>query len=87
LQQGKRYRLTLKNESADDHPLHLHRHLFELRHIAGTETSGIVKDVVLVPAKETVEVEFTADNPGATLLHCHQQDHMDNGFMTLLRYA
>jgi FtsP/CotA-like multicopper oxidase with cupredoxin domain len=32
-------------------------------------------------------VEFTADNPGNTLLHCHQQNHMDMGFMMLLRYA
>ena len=28
-----------------------------------------------------------ADNPGNTLFHCHQQDHMDSGFMTLFRYA
>ena len=33
------------------------------------------------------EVELTADNPGLTLFHCHQQDHMDMGFMMLFRYA
>jgi FtsP/CotA-like multicopper oxidase with cupredoxin domain len=27
-----------------------------------------------------------ANNPGLTLFHCHQQLHMDFGFMTLLRY-
>ncbi len=27
------------------------------------------------------------DNPGLTLFHCHQQLHMDFGFMALLRYA
>ncbi len=31
LKQGRRYRLQLINRSADDHPLHLHRHSFELR--------------------------------------------------------
>jgi FtsP/CotA-like multicopper oxidase with cupredoxin domain len=28
-----------------------------------------------------------ADNPGDTLFHCHQQLHMDFGFMALIRYA
>ena len=32
-------------------------------------------------------VDFTANHPGNTLFHCHQQDHMDNGFMMLFRYA
>jgi FtsP/CotA-like multicopper oxidase with cupredoxin domain len=27
-----------------------------------------------------------ADNPGLTLFHCHQQLHMDFGFMTLFDY-
>jgi FtsP/CotA-like multicopper oxidase with cupredoxin domain len=52
-----------------------------------TTTGGIVKDVVLVDAGTQVDVEFTADNPGLTLFHCHQQDHMDMGFMMLFRYA
>jgi hypothetical protein len=39
-----------------------------------------------IQAKTQVEVEFTADNPGANLFHCHQQNHMDAGFMMLLRY-
>jgi FtsP/CotA-like multicopper oxidase with cupredoxin domain len=31
--------------------------------------------------------EFVANNPGATLFHCHQQLHMDYGFMTLFEYV
>ncbi len=87
LRAGQRYRLRMINRSSDDHPIHLHRHAFEIRRIANTATSGILKDVVLVPANEQVDVEFTATNPGATLLHCHQQDHMDMGFMMLFQYA
>jgi FtsP/CotA-like multicopper oxidase with cupredoxin domain len=86
LRKGQRYRLLLKNDSADDHPLHLHRHLFELRRIAGKETRGVFKDTVLVDAHTQTEIEFTANNPGMTLFHCHQQDHMDMGFMMLFRY-
>ena len=46
-----------------------------------------MKDVVNVPQHKIVEVDFVADNPGATLLHCHMQEHMDFGFMTLVKYA
>jgi FtsP/CotA-like multicopper oxidase with cupredoxin domain len=95
--QGQRYRLRFINRSADDHPLHLHRHSFELRSLGAPlaaeqgaprrDIRGIIKDVVLVDSQTRAEVEFTADNPGATLFHCHQQNHMDLGFMMLLNYA
>jgi FtsP/CotA-like multicopper oxidase with cupredoxin domain len=96
--QGRRYRLQFINKSMDDHPLHLHRHSFELCSMGaplaaapGVATEedihGISKDVVLVDAQTRAEVEFTANNPGASLFHCHQQNHMDLGFMMLFEYA
>ncbi len=87
LRQGERYRLQFKNESMDDHPVHLHRHVFELRNISNHRTRGIMKDTVLVKSHTQVDVEFTANDPGPTLFHCHQQDHMDMGFMMLFRYV
>ncbi len=87
LRQSQRYRLLFKNESTEDHPLHLHRHVFELRQLSGRETRGIMKDTVRVNANSQVDVEFTANDPGSTLFHCHQQDHMDMGFMMLFRYV
>lgn len=88
LTEGRRYRLVMKNLSMDDHPMHLHRHTFEVRQVDGSEElSGLMKDVVLVPARTTAEVEFVANHPGNTLFHCHQQDHMDRGFMMVFRYA
>ena len=30
---------------------------------------------------------LVADNPGASLLHCHMQQHMDYGLKTLITYA
>jgi FtsP/CotA-like multicopper oxidase with cupredoxin domain len=86
LEQGLRYRLVMKNRSADDHPIHLHRHTFEVTRLDGKPMSGLLKDVVQVNANSTAEVDFTANNPGATLFHCHQQTHMDFGFMTLFDY-
>jgi FtsP/CotA-like multicopper oxidase with cupredoxin domain len=86
LKPGKRYRLRMRNASDDIHPIHLHRHSFELTKFAGVQTSGVMKDVVMVGGYQEVEVDFTADHPGLTLFHCHQQLHMDFGFMTLFDY-
>jgi FtsP/CotA-like multicopper oxidase with cupredoxin domain len=87
LKEGKRYRLRMRNASDDIHPIHLHRHSFELTKLAGTQTAGILKDVVMLGGYQEAEVDFVADNPGATLFHCHQQLHMDFGFMTLFDYV
>ena len=86
VQANKRYRLKFDNQSDEAHPIHLHRHSFELKNIAGKSTNGVVKDVVVIPANRITEAEFVADNPGPTLFHCHQQLHMDYGFMTLIQY-
>jgi FtsP/CotA-like multicopper oxidase with cupredoxin domain len=87
LKRGKRYRLRMRNASDDIHPIHLHRHTFELTRIAGQATSGVLKDVVMVGGYQETEIDFTADNPGMTLFHCHQQLHMDYGFMSLFDYV
>jgi FtsP/CotA-like multicopper oxidase with cupredoxin domain len=84
---GARHRLVFDNRSTDDHPVHLHRHNFELVSVGGATTAGVHKDVVIVEAGTKVEVDLVASNPGNTLFHCHQQDHMDMGFMALFRYA
>ena len=87
LHEGRRYRLKFRNASDDIHPLHLHRHSFELTRIAGRPTAGVIKDVVMLGGFQELSVDFVADNPGLTLFHCHQQLHMDFGFMALFKYA
>jgi len=86
-QQGLRYRLVFHNRSDDSHPLHMHRHMFELVELNGKPTAGIKKDTVIVPAFGRATVDLVADQPGLTLFHCHIQQHMDFGFMALFRYA
>ncbi len=87
LHQGARYRLVFRNRTDDAHPLHLHRHQLELVEINGAKTSGIIKDTVVVPYYGRAVVDFTADQPGLSLFHCHIQQHMDYGFKALFRYA
>jgi FtsP/CotA-like multicopper oxidase with cupredoxin domain len=86
LRQGKRYRLRMRNATDDIHPIHLHRHTFEMTRVAGRPTSGVLKDVAMLGGYQEMEVDFVADNPGLTLFHCHQQVHMDFGFMALFDY-
>lgn len=87
VQSGKRYRLVFRNGSGDQHPIHLHRHTFEVSRIGNRQISGLKKDVINVMPLDTVGVDFVADNPGDTLWHCHQQLHMDYGFMQLIKYS
>jgi FtsP/CotA-like multicopper oxidase with cupredoxin domain len=87
LHEGRHYRLKIRNASDDIHPLHLHRHSFELIHIGGKSTAGVIKDVVMLGGFQELSFDFVADNPGPTLFHCHQQLHMDFGFMALFKYA
>ena len=68
-------------------PRHRHRHCFKLTRIAGKPTAGVIKDVVMLGGFQELEFDFIADNPGLTLFHCHQQLHMDFGFMALFKYG
>jgi len=87
LVRGRRYRLHFRNATDDIHPLHLHRHTFELTGIAGASTAGVMKDVAMLGAFQEMTVDFTADQPGRSLFHCHMQPHMDYGFMALFDCA
>ena len=86
VKEGRRYRMVFVNSSGEPHPLHLHRHSFELVSVAGRACSGLIKDVVVIPPYSSMKADFVADNPGKTLFHCHQQLHMDYGFMQLIEY-
>jgi FtsP/CotA-like multicopper oxidase with cupredoxin domain len=83
LTRGRRYRVRMRNATDDIHPIHLHRHSFEITNSAGMPTSGVIKDVVMIGAFQEMTIDFTADQQGLSLFHCHMQQHMDFGFMTL----
>ena len=87
VRRGGRYRLVMDNHSGDEHPVHLHRHTFEVTKVGDKVASGLMKDTISMPRFSTTEVDFVADDPGATLFHCHHQDHMDEGFAGLITYA
>jgi len=86
VQQGKRYRLVMDNHSGDKHPVHTHRHTFEITKVGDKPSSGVMKDTISMPRYSTAEIDFVADDPGPTFFHCHHQDHMDEGFAALITY-
>jgi FtsP/CotA-like multicopper oxidase with cupredoxin domain len=88
LKRDRTHLLTLRNETAWWHPMHLHGHSFLVVSRNGTPNPRREwRDTVLVPPKETVDVAFVADNPGNWMLHCHVMDHQMTGLMTALRVA
>jgi FtsP/CotA-like multicopper oxidase with cupredoxin domain len=88
LQRGRSYVLNLRNDTAWWHPMHLHGHSFRVLSRNGTPVPHRQwADTVLIPAKETADIAFVADNPGDWMLHCHVADHQMTGMMTILRVA
>jgi FtsP/CotA-like multicopper oxidase with cupredoxin domain len=88
LKRGRSALLTLRNETAWWHPMHLHGHSFRVLSRNGAAVPHREwGDTVLLPPKETIDVAFVADNPGDWMLHCHVADHQMSGLMTILRVA
>jgi FtsP/CotA-like multicopper oxidase with cupredoxin domain len=85
LQRGRPYRLTLRNESDEWHPMHLHRHAMTLARYRGKSIGGLKKDTLLVPPFEAVELLLTPQAAGPALFHCHNQMHMDAGMHAVLQ--
>lgn len=80
---GDRVWLRFGNLSAmDHHPIHLHGYAFKTIGSDGgwvEDTRGVLPETtVLVHVGSAKVVEFTADNPGDWLFHCHMTHHTMN---------
>jgi FtsP/CotA-like multicopper oxidase with cupredoxin domain len=77
IRQGERVQIELINQSMMWHPMHLHGHFFRILQGAGEYCP--LKHTVNVAPRETVRIEFTADNPGNWFFHCHNSYHLEAG--------
>ncbi len=77
---------TIVNDSAMDHPFHLHVWPMQvLRENGADVTDLVVRDVIDVPARSSVTVRIAFDRfPGRTVYHCHILDHEDLGMMGVI---
>ncbi|WP_329616664.1 multicopper oxidase family protein [Streptomyces brevispora] len=82
VQAGERVRLEFRNTTSMWHPIHLHGHTFAL---AGN-ASGARKDTAIALPRQSLTVDFDADNPGLWMVHCHNVYHAEVGMMTVVGY-
>jgi FtsP/CotA-like multicopper oxidase with cupredoxin domain len=75
--EGETVRMRLSNLAGPEHPFHLHGQFFE---VLDDRQPGL-KDTVLVPGFETVEIVAYFDNPGRWMAHCHILEHAELGMM------
>lgn len=86
LKHGRSYLWKIKNDTAWDHPMHLHGHHFRILKRNGKPVAHRPwVDTVLLHLDETAEVAFVADNPGDWLFHCHVLEHHVGGMGAVIR--
>ena len=85
VREGARVQIAMTNRSMMPHPMHLHGHTGILR-VPGLSSAGFAKDTVLLNPMDTATLEFTADNPGRWLFHCHNLYHMELGMARVVEY-
>ena len=77
---GETARITLRNDTAFPHGIHLHGHHF---HEVGDDgTLGHYRDTTLVDRRASRDILCVFDNPGKWLLHCHTLGHQASGMKT-----
>jgi FtsP/CotA-like multicopper oxidase with cupredoxin domain len=84
IRRGERVQLELVNETGMWHPMHLHGHFFRVLQGAGDRCP--LKHTANVPPRETLRIEFTADNPGQWFFHCHNAYHLEAGMAREFQY-
>jgi len=88
LKRNGHYVLSMKNDTAWPHPIHLHGHAFRVIARDGAPTRHREwRDTVLLAPREQVDVALVADNPGDWMIHCHVLAHQAGGMMAMLRVA
>jgi multicopper oxidase len=85
IRRGDRVQLELVNETGMWHPMHLHGHFFRVLQGAGERCP--LKHTANVPPGETLNIEFTADNPGQWFFHCHNAYHLEAGMAREFQYV
>ena len=82
-----RVRVRLINLGMDHHPVHVHGHTFVVTGSEGgrqPQSTWGPKNTVLVGVSEAYDIEFTANNPGDWMIHCHLPHHMMNQMASMV---
>ena len=82
---GETARITLRNDTAFPHGIHLHGHHFH--EIRDDGALGHYRDTTLVDPRQSRDILCVFDNPGKWLLHCHTLAHQASGMKTWVEVA
>ncbi|MEW9552384.1 multicopper oxidase family protein [Nonomuraea sp. NPDC050783] len=87
--EGDRVKMRIVNRSLIDHPMHLHGHRVRVLSRNGVPATGSPwwTDTLNVAPGEIYEIDFTADNPGIWMDHCHNFKHGSQGMIMHLGYT
>ncbi|MEM9439853.1 MAG: multicopper oxidase family protein [Pseudomonadota bacterium] len=82
---GESYILRLRNESPNDHPIHLHGMTFKPIRSNKRDLLPNWTDTALLLRDETIDIALVADNPGDWAFHCHVIEHQKTGLAGYFR--
>jgi len=84
--------IVIKNGDAGGHPFHLHGHQFMIvgrslnytsddpsQNLKIHKKNPMRRDTIQVPSSQSATIRFVANNPGAWMLHCHIEWHLEVG--------
>ena len=82
---GEVARITMQNDTAFPHGIHLHGHHFVEINEDGSR--GNYRDTTLVMREQSRDILCKFDNPGKWLLHCHTLGHQASGMKTWIEVS
>jgi FtsP/CotA-like multicopper oxidase with cupredoxin domain len=87
--EGDRVKMRIVNRSLIDHPMHLHGHRVRVLSRNGVPAAGSPwwTDTLNVAPGEIFDIDFTADNPGVWMDHCHNFTHGSQGMIMHVGYT
>ncbi len=90
---GEKALVRFINMGAQNHPMHLHGHQFEVVAIDGNPAAAVQKmNTVNLPPGQTIDIVIEGTNAGTWMFHCHITPHVTNkgvypgGMLTVLDY-
>lgn len=86
VERGQSVILEMHNDTAFEHPMHLHGHHLKVLSVDGKPPAHEQwRDSPLLKPRQKLVAAFVADNPGNWLFHCHILEHHASGLGALVR--